>query len=68
MAAYLYESLYCCFPFEQCTNRYVDYVEPTVVPGNTTFVAGFAQCTSTLPVPSPVFTKATFSRHWRLFS
>ncbi len=68
MAAYLYESLYCYFPFEQCTQCYVDYVEPTVVPGNTAFVAGFVQCTYNLPVPPPVFTRAPFSCHWRLFS
>jgi hypothetical protein len=45
MAAYLYESSYRRFSFEQCTHNYVDYVEPNVVPGNTSFVAGFAQCT-----------------------
>ena len=55
MAAYLYESSDCNFPFDQCTHGYVDYVEPNVIPGNTSFVAAFAQCTCALPVPSPVF-------------
>ena len=45
MAAYLYESSCRSLPFEQCTDGDVDHVEPNVVPGNTSFVAGFAQCT-----------------------
>lgn len=53
MAAYLYESSYRIFSFEWCTHRRVDYIEPNAIPGNTSFVAGFAQCTCALPVLYP---------------
>ena len=68
MAAYLYESSYRRTSFKWCTHDHVDHVEPNAIPGNTSFVAAFAQCAYTLPVLHPIFTQTSFSCHWRLFS